>query len=150
MTKFQRRVLVVLFGGSVVLFSEILDSSLAPTFHTVAVLLSVLLFALLLYVTGALAFKSVDKLDERQLQVSLRAQQLGLGFVTTLITLSLLRLLVKTRAFGPSMSVSVPVPDVVLWLYLILALPTCVIAWTEPDPITDEAFDELSPKGKVA
>ncbi len=142
MTRLQRRILVVLFGGSVVLFSEILDSSLAPTFHAVAVVLSILLFALLLYVTKALAFKSVSKLDERQLQVSLKAQQRGLGFATTLIVLSLLRLLVKTRSFGPNMSVSVPVSDVVLWLYLLLALSTCVIAWTEPDPLTEDAFEE--------
>ena len=139
MTKLQRRILVVLFGGSVILFSEVANASQAPTFYAVAVILSVLLFALLLYVTRALAFKSVDKLDERQLQVSLKAQQRGLGFATALITLSLLRLLVKTRAFGSNMSVSVPVSDVVLWLYLLLALPTCVIAWTEPNPLPDEA-----------
>ena len=97
------------------------------------------LFAALVVSTRRLAFRSARGLDEREVQLGLRAYQYGYGFAIGIILGSVVSEFTSFPfppfTFEPSITVTLA--DLVYGLTVILIAPTFVIAWTEPDPISE-------------
>ncbi len=136
----QRRVLCAFAGLAALVFPATLDAQapLGTRWISFAVFLS--LFAVLVVSTRRLAFRSAKTLDEREVQLSLRAYQHGYAFAIGIIVGSVVSEFTSFPfpPFALEPTITVTPADLVYWLTIILVAPTFVIAWTEPDPPAEE------------
>ena len=95
--------------------------------------------------TEKIADKENSELDERQTAVRDNAHRTAYQILGSAIIVGLVLLQMLTtgplgfRPYAPQLSIRsivLPVSTTILWMYV--SLPTAVIAWTEPDPETDE------------
>lgn len=136
----QRRVLCAFTALAVLVFPATLDAQapLGTRWMSFAVFLS--LFAVLVVSTRRLAFRSAKTLDEREVQLGLRAYQHGYGFAIGIIVGSVVSEFTSfpSPPFTFEPTIAVTPADLVYWLTIILVAPTLVIAWLEPDPPAEE------------
>ena len=99
------------------------------------------LFAGLLLATRRLAYRSTENLDERELQLVSRANQQGLAWVLGVIIGWSIYEFVTWRPFGIRMDITLELGEFLFWIGLIFLGPTLYLAWTQPDPIFDEAHE---------
>ena len=134
----QRRILCAFAGLAALVFPATLDAQapLGTRWLSFAVFLS--LFAVLVVSTRRLAFRSAKTLDEREVQLSLRAYQHGYGFAVGIIVGSVLSEFTTFFPFKFKPNITVTPAHLVYWLTINLVAPTFVIAWTEPDPPAEE------------
>jgi hypothetical protein len=144
----SRRVVV----GIVVAATALLGSLVPASLHGFAILVALLLAGLdvaLIGATDALAFTNRRALDERERALRDMAYRrgfriLGLAFVVEILILiatSILSYYISGAAHGLATSVvdsGIPGRALVGLLEALIMLPTLVIAWVDPDRVTDE------------
>ena len=134
----QRRILCAFAVLAALVFPATLDAQapLGARWISFAVFLS--LFAVLVFSTRSLAFRSAKTLDEREVQFGLLAYQRGYAFAIGIILGSVLSEFATFFPFTFNPVITVTLADLVYWLTVILVAPTFVTAWLEPDPPAEE------------
>ena len=145
----QRRVLVLTeYAGlfSYLTVTVFMDDTWWLLLAFVGVVAMVLIHSqLLVRFTQKIANKEDAELDERQTAVRDNAHRTAYQILGSAIIVGLVLLQMLTtgplgfRPWTPQLSIRsivLPVLTTILWMYV--SLPTAVIAWTEPDPETDE------------
>ena len=134
----ERRILCILTASVIFIFyKEVLDSQVPESIRWLGLAALALLCSFLLVSTRGFAFRSAERLDERELQVSLRAHQRGYGAAIGLFIGSTLYNFVT---LNPSfkLNLTLTLADLVYLFGFIVMMPTFVVAWTEPNPPAEQ------------
>ena len=130
----QRRLLVVLFYGLLVLGGFLSTTRFDPGFWG-GFLLSAIFTILLLLSTAGLIVTPSKKLDERQERLQSFTFRSAYRILMGLAVLSLVFVL------NPSWLSGVPAAGLLsIIIALVILLPITIVAWTEPDPIEEDAL----------
>lgn len=104
--------------------------------------LVVMCFFMLLVVTNAQAFRSTDKLDERQVLVRLKVTETAYFLFIGLFLGEIINYFIDTKILKAGTTVEFSIYNAIVWILVAIALPTVVLAWLEPNPLPDT----LTPK----
>ena len=133
----DRRIMSVLAAMTAFVAAGLLDSEV---YVAAGVLfgLAALFFIGLLRATNRLAFRSAKALDERELQLVLRANQQGYLTVLGFIAGALFYNFVSLNPLMFRRSITLEAGEFVFWLASMFLAPTLHLAWTQPDPLEDD------------
>lgn len=108
--------------------------------------LVIICFFMLLVVTNAQAFRSTDKLDERQVLVRLKVTEtayfLFIGLFLGEIINYFITYFIDTKILKAGTTVEFSIYNAIVWILVAIALPTVVLAWLEPNPLPDTLTSE--------
>ena len=132
----HRRLLVIVFYGLLVLGGVLSTTRFDPGFWGGFLLAGVFTILLLLSTAGIIVTPS-NKLDERQQHLQ------NVTFRSAYRVLIGLALVSLPLAFNPSWLAGVPAYGLLsVVIALVILLPVTVVAWTEPDPVEEDASVE--------
>ena len=134
----ERRILCMLTASvTFIFYKEVLDSQVPESIRWLGLAVLALLCFFLFVSTRGFAFRSAERLDERELQVSLRAHQRGYGTAIGLFMGSVLYQFIALNPLAFKPNITLTLADLVYLFGFIVMMPTFVVAWTEPDPLTE-------------